>query len=54
LIIIAYEYRDRSEVMSQGHQAKVIVADEHNHCLEFIEQSLVNKSGKLQFQSSSD
>jgi aspartate 1-decarboxylase len=54
LIIIAYEYRDRSEVMSQGHQAKVIVADEHNHCLEFIEQRLVNESGKLQFQSSSD
>jgi aspartate 1-decarboxylase len=54
LIIIAYEYRDRAEVMSQGHQAKVIVADEHNHCLEFIEQKLVNESGKLQFQSSSD
>lgn len=54
LIIIAYEYRDRSEVMSQGHQAKVIVADEHNHCLEFIEQRLVNKSGKLQFQSSTN
>ena len=54
LIIIAYEYRDRSEVMSQGHQAKVIVADEHNHCLEFIEQRLVNESGKLQFQSSTD
>jgi aspartate 1-decarboxylase len=54
LIIIAYEYRDRSEVISQGHQAKVIVADEHNHCLKFIEQSLVNKSGKLEFQSSAD
>jgi aspartate 1-decarboxylase len=54
LIIIAYEYCDRSKVMSQGHQAKVIVADEHNHCLKFIEQSLVNKSGKLQFQSSLD
>jgi aspartate 1-decarboxylase len=50
LIIIAYEYCDRAEVLSQGHQAKVIVADEHNHCLKFIEQSLVNKSGKLQFQ----
>jgi aspartate 1-decarboxylase len=54
LIIIAYEYCDRSEVMSQGHRAKVIVADEHNHCLKFIEQSLVNQSGKLQFQSSLD
>lgn len=54
LIIIAYEYRDRAEVMSQGHQAKVIVADEHNHCLEFIEQSLINESGKLKFQSSAN
>jgi aspartate 1-decarboxylase len=42
LIIIAYEYRDRAEVMQQGHQAKVIVADEHNRCREFIEQDLIN------------
>jgi aspartate 1-decarboxylase len=42
LIIIAYEYRDRAEVMQSGHQAKVIVADENNHCREFIEQTLIN------------
>jgi aspartate 1-decarboxylase len=42
LIIIAYEYRDRAEMMQQGHQAKVIVADEHNRCREFIEQALIN------------
>lgn len=53
LIIIAYEYRDRSKVMGDGHQAKVIVADEDNRCLEFMEQSLVNQGGKLQFQSDS-
>ena len=51
LIIIAYEYRDRAEVMSQGHLAKVIVADEHNRCAEFMEQSLINQAGKLEFQS---
>ena len=51
LIIIAYEYRDRAEVVSQGHLAKVIVADEQNRCAEFIEQSLVNQSGKLEFQA---
>ena len=51
LIIIAYEYCDRTEVMSQGHLAKVIVADEHNRCAEFMEQSLVNRAGKLEFQS---
>lgn len=51
LIIIAYEYCDRTEVMQKGHQAKVIVADDHNRCLEFMEQSLVNQGGKLKFQS---
>lgn len=51
LIIIAYEYRDRAEVMSKGHLAKVIVADEQNRCAEFMEQSLVNQSGTLKFQS---
>jgi len=51
LIIIAYEYRDRAEVMSQGHQAKVMVADEDNRCREFRKQSLVNQGGKLEFQS---
>ena len=51
LIIIAYEYRDRTEVMSRGHLAKVIVADEQNRCAEFIEQSLVNQSSKLEIQA---
>lgn len=53
LIIIAYEYRARTEVMAKGHQAKVIVADEQNRCQEFIEQSLIQESGRLQFQSTS-
>ena len=54
LIIIAYEYRDRAEVMKLGHQAKVIVADENNRCLEFMKQSLLNQGDRLQFHSSSD
>lgn len=53
LIIIAYESRDRSEVMSNGHQAKVVVTDEHNRCQEFIEQSLVPQGDNLEFRSSS-
>ena len=52
LIIIAYEYRDRAVVMRDGHQAKVIVADEHNRCREFIEQDLVPKGDGLMFKSS--
>ncbi|MEM8721288.1 MAG: aspartate 1-decarboxylase [Cyanobacteria bacterium P01_G01_bin.39] len=54
LIIIAYQYRDRAEVMAKGHHARVIVADEQNHCLKFIQQSLTHQQGKLQFQSNSN
>lgn len=53
LIIIAYEYRDRAEVMAKGHSAQVVVADEQNRCLEFMQQSLTQQQGKLQFQSNS-
>ena len=52
LIIIAYEYRDRADLLQHGHQAKVVVADEHNRCIEFMEQSLVNRSDRLEFISS--
>ena len=53
LIIIAYEERDRAEVLIQGHQAKVLVADENNCCQEFIWQSLIADGDKLQFQQKS-
>ena len=53
LIIIAYEERDRAEVLHQGHQAKVLVADENNYCQEFFAQTLVPNGERLQFQSSS-
>lgn len=53
LIIIAYEYRDRAEVLKLGHQAKVVVADEHNRCVEFIEQSLIEQGDRVQFTSRS-
>ena len=52
LIIIAYEERDRAEVLQQGHQAKVLVADENNYCQEFFTQTLIPDGDKLQFQSS--
>lgn len=53
LIIIAYEYCDRTLVMQHGHQAKVVVADEHNRCREYIEQELVPQGDRLNFQNSS-
>lgn len=53
LIVIAYEYCDRSFVMHHGHQAKVIVADKHNHSLEYLEQELVVQGDRLDFKSAS-
>jgi aspartate 1-decarboxylase len=49
LILWANEQRDREEVMRLGHQAKVVVADEHNRCIELLEQNLEG----LQFSSNS-
>ena len=54
LIIIAYEYRDRTEVMAKGHQAKVMIADSDNHCAEFIEQNLATQGDRLEFQVSNN
>lgn len=53
LIIIAYEERDRTEVLRQGHRAKVLVADENNCCQELFAQTLTPDGDKLQFQSDS-
>lgn len=41
LIIYAYEERDRAEVFRQGHQARVMVADEENHSSSFFFQTLI-------------
>ena len=54
LIIIAYEYRDRTDLMQHGHLAKVVVADEQNRCIQFMEQSLVSQGDRLEFTSSSN
>ena len=52
LIIIAYESCDRATVIKTGHQAKVLVADEHNRCGQFIAQTLVPIQNGLEFKSS--
>lgn len=41
LIIYAYEERDRTDVLQNGHTARVIVADEQNQTQEFLVQTLV-------------
>jgi aspartate 1-decarboxylase len=52
LIIIAYQECDRSEVLKQGHQAKVLVATENNRCSQFISQNLIPQNNGLEFFSS--
>lgn len=45
IIVAAYEIKERAEVLSRGHCAKVIIADEHNHCEKFFEQCLDSEGG---------
>ena len=52
LIIIAYEERDRTDVLNKGHQAKVLVADENNHCKKFMYQNLTSENNQIEFSSS--
>jgi aspartate 1-decarboxylase len=49
LIIYAYEERERQEVLEMGHLAKVLVADEHNQCQQFFEQSLIPQGEGVEF-----
>lgn len=50
LIIYAYEQCDRQDVMINGHNAKVLVADENNNIADFFEQTLISNNGEIQFQ----
>ena len=52
LIIYAYEERDRTEVMIEGHEAKVLVADENNDPQEIFYQTLHTQDGQVKFNSS--
>jgi aspartate 1-decarboxylase len=51
LIIYAYEECDRAEVLVQGHQARVMVADANNCPLEFFSQTLIPKGNRVDFHS---
>lgn len=46
LIVAAYETKERSDVLAQGHCAKVIIADEQNRCVKYFEQQL-QQNGEL-------
>ncbi len=45
IIVAAYEIKERAEVLSQGHCAKVIIADAQNRCEKFFEQCLDSDGG---------
>jgi aspartate 1-decarboxylase len=51
VIIAAYEERDRAEVFRTGHEALVVIADQHNRCKQFLSQTLEPRQGKLIFHS---
>lgn len=51
LIIIAYQECDRSLVLKQGHQAKVLIADRNNYCDKFMHQDLIPKQQGIEFSS---
>lgn len=51
LIIWCDEERAREEVLRAGHTARVVIADEHNRCREFLHQSLVPHQDGVEFHS---
>lgn len=53
LIIYAYEERNRLDVIQNGHEAKVLVADQNNNLQDFFYQTLQPKNGTVEFNSSS-
>ena len=54
LIIVAYEQRDRDEVLREGHGARVIVADEDNGVGDFIRQQLIPSGDTVQLHTLSN
>lgn len=52
LIIYAYEQVERNKILQNGHLARVYIADEQNHCQQFIEQRLTPQGKIIEFASS--
>ena len=52
LIIIAYETKEREIVLQQGHQAKVLIADEENRCHKLMFQELTSQGNKIELTDS--
>lgn len=51
VLIFTFEEREHADVLKYGHEAKVVIADEQNHCQEFLIQTLSPKGDSVEFQS---
>ena len=49
LVIWANEERDRTEVLKDGHQAQVVLADEQNQIQKVFAQTLIPRRESLEF-----
>jgi len=47
VIIAAYQFCAREDILQKGHQAKVVIPDAHNHCQQLLYQSLMTLDGGL-------
>ncbi len=54
LIIVSYEERDRNEVLREGHDARVIIADEDNRVIDYLCQQLIPAGDTVQLQTLSN
>ena len=54
LIIVAYEERDRDEVLREGHGARVIISDENNRVRDYMHQQLIPAGDTVQLHTLSN
>jgi aspartate 1-decarboxylase len=54
LIIVAYEERDRDEVLREGHGARVIISDENNRVRDYMRQQLIPAGDTVQLHTLSN
>lgn len=52
VIIAAYEECDRAEILRHGHQARVVIPDDQNHCQELLYQTLTPGPNGIEFTNS--
>ncbi len=54
LVIWANEERDRAEVLREGHQAQVVLADEENRIQKVFAQTLIPRQDAVEFHCEHD